>query len=491
MRLPRPLEGSYGVTLLIAILAIAPYILVTTAYELYQKQLMADLGTDRAALAILAGLATAGYAFGALLGGDVIQRFPQRKLYFLCQAMFIVGCVVAATAGDLVQFGAGKVLLGFATGLLLVVSLPPVVQNFPAAKMPITASVVNIGFFGAVTAGPLIGGVVADAHAWRWFLAGLAAIGILAFSLALMTLKDTEPKNPQAAIDFTALVLGFFATVLPFWASGELAGPGFTSLLFMVPLAVGTACFIALLLTQYHKKKPLAPVKPMWKTVPVSGVLTAMLGGGALVTLMELLENLELRVTHTTPLATGLLFWPEVLGTLVATLALGALLRKAVLPLLPFAGMLILIAAAALLLFIVPNGPPQWILAETGLLGIGAGATVSPGLWLAAFALPASLVGQTFALVELVRSEADFIMAPVLLGIAQVASGSKTTLTTAGIHEGALITLLITIASTILIAAVYVAGNGGLRKPDLETWLDKDNKDGLGIDSPPLGSALH
>jgi hypothetical protein len=66
----RPFEKNYGVTLAIAILAISPYILLTTAYILYQKQLASDLSTNQTGLAITSGLSVAGYAFGALLGGD-------------------------------------------------------------------------------------------------------------------------------------------------------------------------------------------------------------------------------------------------------------------------------------------------------------------------------------------------------------------------------------------------------------------------------------
>jgi hypothetical protein len=63
------------------------------------------------------------------------------------------------------------------TGLLLVIALPPVIQRFPAQRMPTTAAAINIGFFGAVTVGPLLGGITAYGHAWRTFYAALGALG--------------------------------------------------------------------------------------------------------------------------------------------------------------------------------------------------------------------------------------------------------------------------------------------------------------------------
>lgn len=486
--MPRPFKDNYGVTLTIAILAIAPFIFVTTAGELFGKDLQ-SIGVTRLAASIVSGLAIAGYAFGAMLAGDLIQRFAQRSLFFMCEVLFVAGCAIAAGAKGTVMFGAGSVLMGLATGLLLVIALPPAVRSFGAARMPTTAAFVNIGFFGAVTAGPLVGGAVAYGHVWRWFYIGMGAIGCLALLLALFTLPDNEPQNPDQKFDSAGVCLAFVATVLPFWATAELTGHGFRSFLFMVPLAVGIAAFVALLLTQFHREEPLAPIKPMWNTAPICGVLVAMFGGAALVTFMELIERFEVMAVHHTPLSAGLLFWPEVAGTLIAAAALGAAVRTRLLVLLPLAGMLLLIAAGVLMLFVRADSSPSYLLAITGLLGLGAGSTVAPGLWVAGFALPSKMIGRTFALVELVRSEADFVIAPVILGVALAVSGGDA-LNAQGFYAAAGITLLVTIVSTAAVVAIYLAGGVGLPEPDLETWLEKPEENQPAIRSPEMGTAI-
>src|SRR6185312_12515132 len=98
-RIPRPFEGVYGISLLTAILALVPYIIVTSAYALFRKQVSQDIGAGATGLEIVNGLSTAGYAFGALLGGDLINRFKQRHLFLLCEGLFVLGCALAATAG--------------------------------------------------------------------------------------------------------------------------------------------------------------------------------------------------------------------------------------------------------------------------------------------------------------------------------------------------------------------------------------------------------
>lgn len=55
---PRPFEGSYGVSLTTAILALIPSLLVTSAYVLYHEQVSHDLGAGPTGLEIVNGIAT-------------------------------------------------------------------------------------------------------------------------------------------------------------------------------------------------------------------------------------------------------------------------------------------------------------------------------------------------------------------------------------------------------------------------------------------------
>ncbi len=481
----RPFEGNYAASLTSAIIALSPFIVVTTAYAMFTHHVAQDVHASRNALSIIGGLSTAGYAFGALLGGDLVQRFPQRRLFFLDETAFVLGCVLAAIAHGPALYAAGRVVQGFATGQLLVTALPPVIQRFPASKLPITVIAINIGFFGAVCIGPLLGGWVAAGHHWRWFYGALGAIGLINLALATLTLPDQPPFNPDMRFDRLGIPLAFAAVVLPFWASGELAGHGFASARFAAPMFVGLVCFVAMLLVEYHQKEPLAPIKKMWTTQSVTGALVAMIGGGVFVSFLELGERYHMEVAHQSPLATGILFWPLAPAVLISAALLGAVITTRYLTLLIVAGMVCMMGSGALLLQLSPHASDALTLSAAGLLGVGAGATVAPGLYLAGFSLSAKLIGRVFALVELVRSVADYILAPVMTQIARAASGQH--LSQHGVHLALGITLWITVAFTVLGAALYLLGGGRLSKPDLEGWLSAK---GPAIQPTPLLSRL-
>lgn len=481
-----PAEASHYVPrLLIALLSLVPYILVASGSAFYGPQVMHDIGTTQGAMSIIEALGTAGYAFGALLGGDLINRFQQRHMFMAGQCVFMLGWLLIATAGNVIGYGAGRVLAGLSTGTLLVTALPPVMRQFPVERLPITTAFINLGLFGAIAAGPLLGGAVAAGHLWRAIYGGFAGIGLINLLIALCVLPKIDPPNPDLRFDVSGLTLGFFGCVLPFFASGELRSHGFGEFSVAVPLGVGLVCFLALMLAEYHQREPLSPVAKMWTTIPLTGTLIAMVGGGAFVTFVLLTAQYLLKGEGRAPLAAGLTFWPQVIGTVVTAVALGVVFRTRFLALLAFGGMVLLSVGGTLLALNVQHSTVE-LSAGLGLLGLGAGATVSPGLFLAGLSLPAQLLGRIFALVELVRSVADFIMAPVIQRIATVASGTQH-LTPFGYQQALWITLSIAVAGTLFAAVLYLLGGAGLTRPDIEGWLHRNRS---AVRSPPLLARL-
>jgi hypothetical protein len=193
-----------------------------------------------------------------------------------------------------------------------------------------------------------------------------------------------------------------------------------------------------------------------------------------------------LQVGHETPLAVGLSLWPEVAGVLVSAIAFSLLLRTRFVPIFILVGMCFLIASGVLLTQITPSAFETRLLMAAGLLGLGAGATVSPGLDIAAFSLASGMVGRVMALVELVRSLADFILAPVMLEVARLAS-SDGVLAQTGVTTALKITILIVIVLTLFGVALYLAARPGLPRPDFNRYIVGQ---GTALDSPPLLAAM-
>ena len=416
-----------------------------------------------------------GYALGAVVAAYLVQRFKQRLLFLLTEAVFVVATVLAATAPGAGAYVTGRTLQGAATGLMLVLALPPFVTRFGAGRLPRTAALVNVGLFGAVTVGPLAGGIAALTNeGFRGLFGVVAAAGAAGLTLAWLTLPHQPPFDPDTRPDWSAFALAGIGTVLPFFAVTRLTSLPVTSPLVWAPLAVGVAALVLLIVRQYRRPDALMPVKALSTSLPVIGTSVAMVAGAATVTFLELtvvslLEGQQLR-----PMAAGALLSPMVAGLAVAALLFARLLATRWAPALVLAGLTAVGAGGVLLL-----EPSDHLRVALGaaVLGFGAGATVSPGLFLAAFGVESTKIGRAFALVELLRSEAAYLVGPVLLYVAM----SQAT-AVAGFTLAMGIGIAVVGFGIVMMLVLYLAGGVRPRPPDLDGWL---RGDGLALHSPP------
>ncbi|MDQ1721034.1 MAG: hypothetical protein QOI26_768 [Pseudonocardiales bacterium] len=476
-----PLAGSYPAAVAMALVALCPFIVLSTA-SLLITQLSVDLHTSVFGTQLAEGLSDAGYAFGAVAAADLIQRLPTWRVYVVSEAAFAAGSLLAAGASGIAQFTVGRVLQGVATGMLLVAALPPLVTRHGAARVPLSAMFVNLGLFGMVTLGPLVGGLAAAARVWRLLFVAMAAVGVVGVVLGLLAFERSDARSPRMRFDWSAIPLALAATALPFFGVSWLSRGGFDSPAFYLPVAAGLLALGALLVRQYRKNNALMPLKLVSHTLPVTGIATAMVTGAVVTALVELAVVYLLQVQHETVAMTGTILGTQVVGVVAAALLFKRVLRTRWLPALALFGLGVAGVAGVLLLGL-GAGRAIWDVAAAGvLLGFAAGAGVTPGLFMAGLSVPSGRLGPAFAMVELLRSEAAFLVAPVIVGIVTLFSDP-----TQGIRFAALILVLLCVVCGALILAVLLLGGARPHAPDFELWVAGEQP---AYHSPRLGAAI-
>ncbi len=457
------LKGRYGLAVALALLGLCPEIVLSTASLPLNPVISSDLGSSTLQLQLANGLSNAGYAFGAVLAAQLTQRYVARHLFLGYEALFVVASVLAASASSTGVFFAGRLLQGTATGLMLIAALPPLVTRFGASRLPVTVVIVDIGMFGATTLGPIVGGIAGHAESWRWVFWAAAAAGGLGWLAAWLGYVRFDPLDPDLPFDRPAITLALIATGLTFTGASMLTTEPFSSPWFWGPFAAGLAALVVLVLVERRRDRPLMPVEALSTQLPVTGIIVAMVGGATFTSLVMLLQTTMQKVGHVSPLSAGLAFWPAPVALLGSAVLFGLLVRTKFLPLLVDLGLAALAAGAVVLLVRSPDVPGPSTALAAALLGFGAGATVSPGLFLAGFGVPSKLLGRAFALVQLLRSQATFAVAPLLLALPTARAG---------------VAAALCLAVLGLLAAVLVPALSGarLRTPDLEAWLDRGER---------------
>jgi MFS family permease len=480
MRFKGPLADSYLSAIALVVFALTPYLALSTALTPLTPILAKSIGLSQQSLELTTGMANAAYAFGTVAAVQLAVHLPGRRLLVLYAALFTIASVLAAAAWTPGLFIAGRVVQGLCTSLMLIAAVPPLVIGWPASKMPRTGATMNICIFGAVALGPVIGGVQAGAGAWHTLFWIVAGVGALALLFALLTFEDQPAQDRSAPWDWVAQVLAGGGCAAAFFGASELQTHAMLDLIVFLPLLAGVAMVIALLVFEYHIENPLIPVRSLASTLPVAGILTAMCAGAASVALVELTQTAL--QTKTTPLHAGMLFWPEFGAALATAVLFGVLFRTRFIPLFAFAGLVMLSGGAAVLSG-VADGPNALVAVGSGLVGLGVGASVSPALFIAGFSLQSDQIQRVFAVVELLRGVAAFMVAPIVLHLAKSTGATPA----AGIRTGIWVCFGIAAGGALIAGYLFVLGRARLQAPKLERWLEGD---GPAFDSPPLAAGI-
>ena len=460
-----PLAGRYPAVASMVVFALVPYLALSGALGAITPAITSDLHASPQTMAVGFGLANAAYAVGTVLAVQFAQLLPQRRMMVIYATFLVIGSIVTAAAQDPAMFIAGRVVQGLCTSLLLISAAPPLFLGFPQSRLRSTAVIMNMCIFGAVALGPLIGGAQASAGGWRPLFWVVAGISLTALVLSLLTFEDAPAADPTAPKDPLAIVLAAVGAAGAFFGASMLLTHRFLAPECIVPLVGGLAVIVILIVNQSVKRYPLLTIRSMLtSTIPVAGIVIALFAAAASVSATELTVS-EL-ASHYAPLHLGLLFLPEFAGAVITAIVLGAVLTHKGIHYLPLAGMGFL--AAGILVFRIQTPPSQALtLIGSGLTGIGVGATVAPALFVAGFSLPSANLQRVFAIVELLRAVAAFMIAPVFAHFAATVAGGGD----AGVGVALWIGAGLALAGGVIAVALYALGGARAQAPDLDRFL--------------------
>jgi MFS family permease len=476
-----PLAGRYVAAAAMVMFALIPYLALSAALEPLTPIISRQLHMSAQTMSLGLGLGNAAYALGTVLAVQFAQHLPQRRMMVGYAIVLVIGCVLAASAQDPAMFIAGHILQGLCTSLLLIAAVPPLALGFPKDKLRDTAVIMNMCIFGAVALGPFIGGLQAQANGWRplfWIVSGIAGVALV---LGILTFEDSPPANPDSPRDLPAIGLAAVGCVAAFFGASELTSHRFLAVQTIVPLLGGLAVIVTLIVYQYRARQPLLTIRMLLQsTIPVAGIVVALLAAAASVSATALTAaSLTGRYS---PVHVGLLYLPELGGAIITAVALGRVITRRAVHFLPLVGTIALAAGIAVFRIKVPSSQTL-TLVGSGLTGIGLGATVAPALFVAGFSLPSGNLQRVFAIVELLRAVAAFMIAPIFAHLAATVGGNPDHGTAIALWIGLGLALLAAVAGV----GIYALGGARPQRPDLDRFLAGESPAWY---SPPLFARL-
>lgn len=476
-----PLAGRYPAVATMVTLALIPYLALSAAIDPLVPIICEQLNMTPQEMSLGAGLGNAAYAVGTVLAVQFAQHLPQRRMMLAYAVLLVIGSVIAASATNGTVFITGHVLQGLSTSMLLIAAAPPLTIGFPREKLRYTAVIMNMCVFGAVALGPFVGGAQAEAHAWRplfWIIAGIA---LAALVMAALTFEDAPPADRTAPRDLKAIGLAAVGCAAAFIGAAQLTSHGFGDAAVTVPMLGGLLLIVALIVYQFHAPRPLLTIRTMLtSSIPVAGVGVALFAAAASVAATALTAEVFLESFN--PVHVGLLYLPELGGAVVMAFVFGYVISRRAMHYLPLVGMALLAAGVVAFRFALPANQPLALLGSA-LTGLALGATVAPALFVAGFSLQSNSLQRVFAIIELLRAVAAFMVAPIFAHYAVTATGGLVE----GTGDALLISLGLAIGGALFGVVIYLLSGARPQKPDIDRFLDGDDPAWY---SPPLLARL-
>ena len=171
------------------------------AFSVFLKPMEALLGTTRAEMSAVFGLATVTLVLGMNFAPQLYRRLPPALLAVACGLLSGAGLGLAASASSFAQFALGYgVLFGPGAGVLFIVSQQAVNQTVAKRRGLANGYVVSLYPLGAMLGAPVLGGSIA-AFGVRPTLAGLGVVvlGACAIAAALLRAADIRMLDESSA----------------------------------------------------------------------------------------------------------------------------------------------------------------------------------------------------------------------------------------------------------------------------------------------------
>ncbi|MEN3584638.1 MFS transporter [Streptomyces sp. ZYX-F-203] len=318
------------------------------------------------------------------LYGKLSDTFGRKPVLVTGAAIFLLGSLLCALAGNMTALIAFRVVQGLGGGALQGTVQTLAADLYPLRDRPRIQARLSAVWAVSSVAGPGVGGVLAAQADWRWIFLVNLPIGSVALWLIVRHLREPRPARPPEPSPWTRVdwpgavaVLACGGVSLTAVVQGGVAWPWLSA----PSLSLFGAGLALLALTVVIERRAAEPIIPgwVWRRRPIAAVNVAM---GALGLLMVapavFLPTYAQAVLGLTPVAAGFvlsvwtLSWPvsaalsqhvyrrigfrdtALLGIGTASLVLAAF------PLLPYPGsawqptLLMLLLGAALGLFQLP-----------------------------------------------------------------------------------------------------------------------------------------
>lgn len=456
---PSGTRGRWGV---LAALTLVTFLLllddtaVAVALPVMQPELGLSLGGQEWAI----NAYTLALAALTLPAGRLADRDGQRRIFLLGLAVFTATSFALGFVGEGALLVAGRAVQGAGAAMVGPTALALIASMFPGRLRGVAIGVWAGVSASALGLGPVFGAIVADYLGWRWIFWLNAPLGLAAWLLVRLVVKEARAASSVRRLDLPAAGLSALAlsALLIALSLGNTAGWASRQVLALFATAV-----VALAAFGWHQSRTTDPLVELsvFRRGPFAGAcVQIMLATSVMCSLFFFLALYLQNVLGYSALAAGVALLPLTGAIVVVGPPAGRLVERTGVRLPVTAGMLVLGTALLGLSRQSVTSSPGALTPWLALAGLGIGLVTAPATTAALGAGESTGYGAAAAVFNTFRTT-GLALGIALMGAIVAANGPAALFSSAfdAAHHAAFVR---GISTALVVNAAIAFGGAGL-----------------------------
>ena len=332
------------------------------------------------------------------------DRYGRKRVFIVSATGFTVASLLCAMSQDIASIVIARLLQGMFGAALVPLSQAVMLDSYPAEQRGQAMGIWGMGVMIGPILGPTIGGFLTENYSWHWVFLINLPVGIVTV-LGLMVFMEETKRQIHLRFDwygFAALAIGIGALQLML-DRGEHAG-WFSSTEIVGWLIVSLAGFYYFFAHSLTTDEPFVRFEVFKDTNFLAGCLFQVVVGVGLFGTMALITPFTQHVLGYPIITAGYVLGSRGIGTMIAMIAVGRMLKYFEARTLVFLGLVLLAGTLYAMIGFTANTSATMIVVTGIIQGMGIGL-VFVSLSTVSFAtLPSHLRTSGAALLTLIRN---------------------------------------------------------------------------------------
>ena len=336
----------------------------------------AALGGDVGALQWVVNAYTVAFAALILSAGALGDRIGAKRVFIAGFSVFTAASAICGLAPSLGILIAARALQGAGAALLVPCSLTLLNHTFPGpAERSRAIGRWAVGASAALSAGPLVGGVLTATLGWRAIFFINAPIGLTGILLTARYAVETS-RSPDRGVDLWGQLTAVLCLTLLAAATIRGGSAGFGSTSVLLGYAAAATAGVAFLTIEARRARPMLPLRLFHCQAFGANTAIGLLINIAFYGLIFVFSLFFQRAQHFSALQAGLAFAPMTAAIMAANAVAGRLAQRVGVRAVTAGGALLMAGGAVALEGVGAHSPFVALVAQLTAIGFGLGLIV-------------------------------------------------------------------------------------------------------------------